>query len=248
MNERFEAVVAELAGVIHDEHLWECTYSLSCDGTTCASDRARAVLAYLHGAGLIFWGAGRNPIPPLPDGALDPYALRLMGEFWHPVGEQTPEETEFGTRSYHWLPGVLAVHGGYPGRGETAVRTFLDDLNKEQRGRLVPVLQAVLAELDPPTTEAARLSLTELYELCDGVRARLMYDRSRGVTTYDAGAWTCLGWDVGHREGAGFRHPSEAVAKIFYAPAWRPSLDELAWFRDGFARQREGSPRPTTRG
>lgn len=158
-NDRFEGVVAELAGVIHDEHLWECTYSLSCDGVTCASDRARAVLAYLHGAGLIFWGAGRNPIPPLPGGVLEPYAVRLMGEFWHPVGEQTPEEAEFGTRRYHWLPGVLAVHGGYPGRGETAVRTFLDDLNKEQRARLVPVLQAVLAELDPParaTAEAAR--------------------------------------------------------------------------------------------
>lgn len=248
-NWRFEAVVAELAEVIHEEHVWECGYSLSCDGVTCAADRARAVLAYLHGAGLIWWGANTNPIPPLPDGALEPYALRLMGEFWHPVGEQTPEEAELGIRNYHWLPGVLAVHGGYPGRGETAVRTFLDDLTKEQIGHLAPVLQAVLGKLGPPaTTREQRLSLFELRELCDEVRARLMYDRSRGFSTMDRHVWERLGWDVGHRDGAGLLHPSLAVSKIFHVPAWCPNLDELTWFRDGFARQREGSPRPTIRG
>lgn len=246
MNERFEGVVAELAQVINDEHYWDCS-NHEVRETFCHHDRARAALAYLHGAGLIWWGAGLNPIPPLSDGMPDPYALRLMGEFWHPA-EQTPDDVELGVRRYHWLPGVLAVHGGYPGRGETAVRTFLGDLTKEQVGHLVPVLHAVLAKLDPPTTEAARLSLYELYELCDGVRARLMYNRSRGIAVYEAQAWTGLGWDVGHREGIGLRHPSEAVSKIFHVPVWRPTLDELAWFRDGFARQREGSPRPTTRG
>lgn len=176
------------------------------------------------------------------------YALRLSVEFWRPVGERTPEEAEAGIRNYHWLPVVLATRAGYQDRPEIAVRTFLDGLTKEQTGHLVPALRAVLAELDPPTTEAERLSLYELQEMCDAVRARLMYDRSRGFTTDEVQAWTCLGWDVGRREGVGFRHPSEAVAKIFYATTWRPFQSELAWFRDGFARQREGSPRPTTRG
>lgn len=281
-NWRFEAVVTELAEVIHDEHLWECTYNLSCDGTTCAGDRARAVLAYLHGAGLTHWGAGINPMPAPPDGSGDPYALRLMGEFWHPVGEQTEQEAELGIRNYHWVPGVLAVHGGYPGKGETAVRTFLGELSKEQVSRLVPVLRAVLAELDPgvdhgillerivdkldapPVAELPEdgghyagwmaprdesgLSLGELQELCDGVRARLMYDRSRSISTHEVHAWTCLGWDVGHRDGIGLLHPSLAVNRVFNSPAWRPTLEELTWFRDGFARQREGSPRPTMRG
>lgn len=53
MSGRLEPVVATLAEIIHDEHLWECTYSLSCDGTTCATDRARAALAYLLDSGLI---------------------------------------------------------------------------------------------------------------------------------------------------------------------------------------------------
>jgi hypothetical protein len=276
-NDRFHGVVAELAQVINEEHSWDCLHENR--KTFCGHDRARAVLAYLHGAGLIWWGSGINPIPPLPDSAEDPYALRLMGEFWHPVSEQKPEEAEAGIRRYHWLPGVLAVHGGYPGKGETAVRTFLDDLTKEQVGHLVPVLRAVLAKLDPEVDRSVSLeqlaegldvppvaelpeggghyskwmssrgmSLRELRELCDGVRARLMYDRSRSISTYDAYVWTCLGWDVGHHDGTGLLHPSQAVSKIFYAPAWRPTLEELAWFRDGFARQREGSPRPMMRG
>ena len=150
-NWRFEAVVAELAQVINDEHYWDCSNHEARDGS-CSHDRARAVLAYLHGAGLTHWGSGVNPMPAPPDGSGDPYALRLMGEFWHPVGERTEQEIELGIRNYHWVPGVLAVHGGYPGKGETAVRTFLDDLTGEQIGHLVPVLRAVLAELDPPTT------------------------------------------------------------------------------------------------
>lgn len=93
-----------------------------------------------------------------------------------------------------------------------------------------------------------RLSLIGLRNLCDEVRARLMYDRSRDITVHGAHAWACLGWDVGHRDGAGLRHPSEAVAKLFPIPAWRPTMEEQAWFRYGFARQRGGSPRPTIRG
>jgi hypothetical protein len=245
-NWRYEAVVSELARLIEGEHHWDCDHEER--GSFCGPDVARAVLAYLHGAGLIHWGAGINPMPPAPDGT-DPYALRLGAEFWHVAAEPTADEVETGARVYHWLPGVLAVRAGYRSSAvEPVTRTFLDALTGEQRGHLVPMLRAVLAELDPPTTTAEKLSMTELYELCDNVRARLMYNRSRGVSTYDEGAWMCLGWDVGHREGVGLRHPSEAVSKIFYAPVWRPTLDELTWFRLGFAHQREGSPRPTMRG
>lgn len=93
-----------------------------------------------------------------------------------------------------------------------------------------------------------RLSLVGLRNLCDGVRARLMYDRSRDIVVHEAHTWACLGWDIGHRDGAGLRHPSEAVAKIFPVLVWRPIMEEQAWFRSGFVLQREGSPRPTMRG
>lgn len=92
------------------------------------------------------------------------------------------------------------------------------------------------------------MRIVALQFMCDDVRARLMYDKSRSIVTHDAHVWVCLGWDVGQQDGVGFKHPAEAIRKIFYAPAWRPTQGELAWFREGFVLQRKGSPRPVIRG
>ena len=96
-----------------------------------------------------------------------------------------------------------------------------------------------------PVTETALVM--DLREMADDLRARIAYDQARNVVVRDAGLWRSLGWDVGLL-GTHLRHPSEAVAVLFNVPIWRPTQDELAWFRDGFAGQREGSSRPTIRG
>ncbi len=96
-----------------------------------------------------------------------------------------------------------------------------------------------------PATETG-LVMT-LREMADDLRARIAYDRARGVVVHDAHLWRSLGWGVGLL-GTHLRHPSEAVAALFNVPIWRPTQDELAWFRDGFTGQREGFGRPMIRG
>ena len=59
---------------------------------------------------------------------------------------------------------------------------------------------------------------------------------------WDSAWWCERGWDVANEEPS-LRHPSEAVAAVFNAPANRPAVDELAWFRVGFVAQRRGEPR-----
>lgn len=86
-----------------------------------------------------------------------------------------------------------------------------------------------------------------LRDMADRVRADIMYDHSRGVRAWDDYLWMCLGWDVAHL-GDHLRHPSEAVAQIFHVPAWRPTEEELAWFRAGFSGRRAGGRRPQIRG
>lgn len=157
-SRRFEPVIATLAEIIHDGHLWECTRGMPCHMTICATDRVRAALEYLRDAGLI------------------------------------------------------------------------------RKGYFAPILG---------TTELGRTMA--LRDMADDVRAKIMYDLSRGVVVWDFHLWLCLGWDVGLL-GTHFRHPSEAVAELFKVPAWRPTQDELTWFRDGFVRQRKGSGRPMIRG
>lgn len=148
VNQRVEAVVGELAELIHDGHLWECSYNDPCEGTTCASDKARAVLAYLHGAGVLFWGQGHSPMPRPPEGATEAYAVRVMAEFWHPI-ERTPDDIEHEITRYHWVPGTLAVISGYEGeRATTAPRTFVDELTPEQVAHLRPLLRTLLNTLD----------------------------------------------------------------------------------------------------
>ena len=109
----------------------------------------------------------------------------------------------------------------------------------------VPDLAAVARIHGIPVTETALVMA--LRETADDLRARIAYDHARSVVVHDAHLWRSLGWDVGLL-GTHFRHPSEAVAVLFNVPIWRPTLDELTWFRDGFAGQRDGSSRPTIRG
>ena len=239
-NERFEGVVAELAELIHDGHLWECVDDQPCQGTTCADDKARAVLAYLHGAGLIYWGRGVNPMPSRPDDR-EPFAVRVQAEFWSSTGEQTPEEQAAGIQNYLWVGGALAVRSGYPGKTQTPTRTFLEPFTAEQRAQLLPVLEALVAELNPAALQPG--SIVALMELADNMRARLEYDQRRGIMVHAQDRWAALGWDVANTSGELMRTPSEAVAKLFYAPAWRPQEDELTWFRSGFSLQRKGHRR-----
>lgn len=95
--------------------------------------------------------------------------------------------------------------------------------------------------------ERDRRTLLAARERADLVRAVLMYDRWRGIATRDSFEWMCLGWDTGNMCDE-LRHPSEAVAKLFNVPKWRPTEEELTWFRAGFAYQRAGKPRPVIRG
>lgn len=248
-NPRFEAVVVELADLIHDEHLWECTYKLPCEGTTCASDRARAVLAYLHGAGLIYWGRGANPMPSRPEGR-EPYAVRIQAEFWTSTGEQTEAEAEKGIQNYAWVGGALAVRSGYPGKVDTPTATFLDGYTQQQRDQILPMLRALVAELQgQPLPVPEFVGISRLVEMADTMRARLEYDNRRGISTNAGDRWRQLGYDVARVAGlAMLRSPSEAVSKLFYAPAWKPTDEELAHFRNGFALQRRGQALPQARG
>ncbi len=84
-------------------------------------------------------------------------------------------------------------------------------------------------------------------ERADRMRAAIMWDKHRHIVTFDDYLWTCLGWDVANMCDE-LVHPSEAVAKVFDVPAWRPTDDELAWFRAGFAGQRASRGRPVIRG
>ena len=75
----------------------------------------------------------------------------------------------------------------------------------------------------------------------------LMYDKHRRIMTFDNFLWHCLGWDTANMCDE-LRHPSEAVKKVFNVPLWRPTQDELTWFRAGFVAQKEGRRRPVIRG
>lgn len=149
VNQRVEAVVAELADLIHDGHVWECANPPDeCPGTDCPSDKARAVLAYLHGAGVLVWGRGHSPLPRPPEGGKQAYAVRVGAEFWHPV-ERTPDDIEHDVTRYHWLPGVLAVAAGYDQERITdQVRLFVDELTDEQADTLRPILWQLYNEID----------------------------------------------------------------------------------------------------
>jgi hypothetical protein len=87
--------------------------------------------------------------------------------------------------------------------------------------------------------------IAELMERTDGFRARLEYDLRRGIEPLGGAlyAWSGHGWDIAAASSV-LRHPSEAVKRLFCAPAWRPAEDELAWFRAGFAAQRARRRRP----
>lgn len=95
--------------------------------------------------------------------------------------------------------------------------------------------------------ERDRRSVMAMRERADLMRAKLMWDKHRHIVTFDSFLWHCLGWDIANMCDE-LRHPSEAVAKVFNVPAWRPTEDELSWFRLGFAGQRAGHPRPVIRG
>lgn len=90
-------------------------------------------------------------------------------------------------------------------------------------------------------------SLQSARSRADRMRAMLMYDKHRSIVTHDDYLWTCLGWDTANMCDE-LRHPSEAVAKLFNVPIWRPTEDELTHFRAGFAGQKAGRPRPVIRG
>lgn len=247
-RERFEAIVLELADLIHAGHTWDCANPPEeCPGVDCGMDRARAALAYLHGAGLVYWGRGVNPMPSRPD-EREPFAVRVQAEFWSTTGEQTPEEAAAGIQNYLWIGGALALRAGYPGKTDTPTRTFLDDFTEQQRAQLLPLVRALLDELSPATVAEQPVGMSTLMEMADNMRARLEYDARRGIRTDPHGQWMRLGWDVGHMAGDILRAPSEAVAKVFYSPAWRPTVEELTWFRGGFVMQRKGQRRPVDKG
>lgn len=148
VNVRVEAVTRELADLIQDGHLLSCDGDGPCTGPDCADYKARAVLAYLHGAGVLAWGQGHTPLPRPPEGGKQAYAVRVGAEFWHPV-ERTPEDIEHDVTRYQWLPGVLATAAGYDQEGiADQVRTFVDDLAPEQVAKLRPMLRTLLATLD----------------------------------------------------------------------------------------------------
>lgn len=104
-----------------------------------------------------------------------------------------------------------------------------------------------MSAFDDGWIERSQRSVQALRARADQMRAMIMYDKHRGIVTYDDYLWTCLGWDVANMSDE-LAHPSEAVAKIFNVPAWRPTDDELAWFREGFASQRSARGHPTIRG
>lgn len=52
-NARVDEVVAELAALILDGHDMVCTHEASDLNVMCVDDKARAVLAYLHDAGML---------------------------------------------------------------------------------------------------------------------------------------------------------------------------------------------------
>lgn len=148
VNQRVEAVVAELASLIEEGHLLACDGDGACSGPDCADKKARGVLAYLHGAGVLVWGQGHQPLPRPPEGAAEAYAVRVMAEFWHPI-ERTPEDIEHEVTRYQWVPGVVAVASGYDSeRVGPATRTFVDELTAEQREKLRPMVWTLLNELD----------------------------------------------------------------------------------------------------
>ena len=149
-NTRVEAVTAELAALLgsDDSHMPECGCDTVMLEPRCFDAQARAVLAYLHGAGVLTWGSGHSPLPRPPEGGKQAYAVRVGAEFWHPV-ERTPDDVANDVTRYHWLPGVLATAAGYDAEGITnQVRTFVDDLAPEQVAKLRPLLAVLLAALD----------------------------------------------------------------------------------------------------
>ena len=117
-----------------------------------------------------------------------------------------------------------------------AVLTYLRDAGLIRKDYFAPLLG---------TTELGRTMA--LSNMADDLRARIAYDHARNIVVHDAHLWRSLGWDVGLL-GTHFRHPSEAVVELFKVPVWRPTQDELTWFRDGFVHQRKGSGRPVIRG
>jgi len=136
-NQRVEAVVGELADLIGAGHTWDCANPPEeCPGTDCASVKAREVLAYLYGAGVLYWGQGHQPLPRPPEGAAEAYAVRLTAEFWHPR-ERTPQDLAAEVTRYAWLPWVVAVASGYEQeRISEKARTFTDELTGQQAALL----------------------------------------------------------------------------------------------------------------
>jgi hypothetical protein len=133
-NQRIEQVTAELAALLRsdDSHMPECGCDTVMLEPGCFDTQARAVLAYLHGAGVLTWGQGHSPMPRPPEGAKEAYAVRIGAEFWHPI-ERTPDDIEHDVTRCHWVPGVLATAAGYDGEAITdQTRTFLDELSPQQ--------------------------------------------------------------------------------------------------------------------
>lgn len=95
--------------------------------------------------------------------------------------------------------------------------------------------------------ERDRRSVAAARERADRLRADLMLAASRGIGTWGMYEWSKLGWKTALMCDE-LRHPSDAVAKVFNVPKWRPTDEELAWYRSGFAAQREGRPMPVLRG
>lgn len=142
VNQRVEAVVVELARLI-------CEDPDTCpDVMTCSGDKARAVLALLHGAGVLTWGTGHSPLPRPPEGGKQAYAVRVGAEFWHPE-ERTPDDVANEVTRYRWLPGVLATAAGYDRERITdQVRLFVDELTPEQVATLRPILWQLYSAID----------------------------------------------------------------------------------------------------
>jgi len=147
-NQRVEAVVAELADLIRDDHTWECHDPEVCGPDACAREKARQVLAYLHGAGVLYWGQGHQPLPRPPGNAKQAYAVRLTAEFWHPL-ERTPQDVAADVTRYAWLPGVVAVASGYDHeRISEKARTFTDELTGQQAQLLRHLAWVLCGDLD----------------------------------------------------------------------------------------------------
>lgn len=145
--ERREQIATELEQLL-DTHGEDCAAGgLGCADVACPRNRALAILDYLQGAGLMWWG-GRPEMATPPDNTGPLSAVRLSAELWWPMLPSTREGwTEVGS-AYVYLPLVLGVVGLGPDGDQTASVVTVDNCTPEHVRATLPLVRQILERLE----------------------------------------------------------------------------------------------------